>query len=98
MTIRTTRKTVTFTRPFVIGGLDEAQPAGSYEVETDEELLESLSFPAFRRIQTLIRLPPRPTHPGMTRSVTIDPQELEAALRKDAARDNEHQTKGVPPC
>jgi hypothetical protein len=84
VTIRTTTKVVTFTRPFVLSGLDEVQSAGSYEVETDEELLESLSFQAYRRILTLIRLPARPAHPGMTRSVSIDPAELDAALERDA--------------
>jgi hypothetical protein len=98
MSVRTTTKTVTFTRSFVINGLDEEQPPGDYEVETDEELLESLSFPAYRRLLTMIRLPPRPTHPGMTRSVAIDPQELETALKQDAASDNEYPKKGSPPC
>lgn len=84
MTIRTTVKTVTFTRPFVLSGLDEVQSAGTYEVETDEELLESVSFPAYRRMLTLIRLHARPAHPGMTRSVSIDPAELDAALSRDA--------------
>ena len=85
MTIRTTVKTVTFARPFVLNGLDEVQPAGSYEVETDEVLLESASFPAYRRILTLIHLHAQPFHPGTTRSVTIDPEELVVALARDAA-------------
>ena len=66
MTIRTNVKTVTF----ALSGLDEVQPAGSYEVETDEELLASMSFPAYRRILTLIHLHARPSHPGTTRSMT----------------------------
>ena len=45
MTIRTSEKTVTFRNPFVIGGFDEVLPAGVYSVETDEELLEGISFP-----------------------------------------------------
>ena len=32
---------VTFTHPFNLSGVDEVQPAGTYTVETDEELLES---------------------------------------------------------
>jgi hypothetical protein len=50
MTTRTSNKTVTFRRPFVLGGFDEVLPAGAYCVETDEELLEGMSFPAYRRI------------------------------------------------
>src|SRR5947209_2852295 len=56
MTVRTTSKTVTFIHPFSLTGTDEVQPAGTYTVETDEELLEPSSFPAYRRIATLLRL------------------------------------------
>ncbi len=56
MTVRTSRKSVTFAQPFSLSGIDEVQPAGTYTVETDEELLPGLSFPAYRRIATLIFL------------------------------------------
>src|SRR6476646_5816909 len=56
MTVRTTSKTVTFTHPFNLSGMDEVQPAGTYTVETDEELLQTSSVPAYRRISTLMRL------------------------------------------
>jgi len=57
MTVRTTSKTVTFAHPFNLSGVDEVQPAGTYTVETDEELLQILSVPAYRGISTLMRLP-----------------------------------------
>jgi hypothetical protein len=85
MTIRTSKRTVTFRRPFVLGGSDELLPAGAYRVETDEELLEGISFPAYRRVLTLIRLQARPGHPGLTQTLTIDPNELDAALKRDQA-------------
>jgi len=85
MTVRTTTKTVTFRRPFVLGGSDEVQPAGAYCVETDEELLEGISFPVYRRTLTLIHLHPKPGEPGVTRTWKIDPKELEAALERDQA-------------
>ena len=56
MTLRTSSKTVSFMRPFSLGGFDEMLPAGAYSVETDEALLEGVSFPAYRRIGTLIHL------------------------------------------
>jgi len=56
MTVRTTSKMVTFTHPFILSGAIEAYPAGTYTVETDEELLQPSSFPAYRRIATLLRL------------------------------------------
>ena len=83
MTIRTTKNTVSFNKPFTLGGLDEVLPAGAYSVETDEELLEGISFPAYRRILTLIQLHAKPGHPGVTQTLTIDPNELDAALKRD---------------
>ena len=88
MTVRTNHKAITFTRPFSLSGIDEAQLAGTYTVETHEELLPGLSFPAWRRIATLIFLPSRPGGAFVERVVTIDPLELEAAQEKDAASAN----------
>ena len=44
MTVRTTSRTVTFTHPFNLSGMDKEQPAGTYAVETDEELLRPCRF------------------------------------------------------
>ena len=85
MAIRTTKTTVTFAQPFVLGDFDEVLPPGTYNVETDEELLEGLSFHAYRRILTLIHLPKKSGHPGLSRTLTIDPNELDAALKRDEA-------------
>jgi hypothetical protein len=68
MTVRTTSKTVTFTRPFNLRGMDEVPPAGTYTVETDEELHQT-SLPAYRRISTLMRLPARTTGTVLTQIV-----------------------------
>jgi hypothetical protein len=83
MTTRTIKRTVTFNRPFVLGGFDEELPAGSYSVETDEELLEGVSFPAYRRILTVISMPADPARPGVTQTLTVDANELDAALARD---------------
>ncbi len=88
MTVRTSRKTVTFTRPFSVSGIDEMQPAGTYTVETDEEELPGLSFPAYRRIATLILLRSRYHGRVVEEVVDIDPLELQAAQ----ARDADHRT------
>ena len=55
MTVRTTSKTVTFVHPFSLSGTVGEHPAGTYTVETDEELLEPSSLPAYRRIGALER-------------------------------------------
>ncbi len=78
MTTRTSENTVTFKRPFVLDGFDEAFPAGIYSVETDEELLEGLSYLAYRRVANVIQLHSRSDRPGLTRALTIDPHELDA--------------------
>jgi hypothetical protein len=85
MTIRTTSRTVTFARPFVLKGVVEEQPAGNYVVETDEERIETASVQAYRRISTLIRLPARPGSLVLGQVVDIDPAELAAVLERDAA-------------
>jgi len=41
---RTDRKTLTFEHPFRLKGIDRTLPAGTYQVITDEELIEGLSF------------------------------------------------------
>ena len=86
MTTRTTKSTVIFTRPFNLSGFDGAQPAGSYSVETDEELLEGMSFPAYRRMATMMQLDASPRgSAGILQVAVINPDELAAALAVDAA-------------
>jgi hypothetical protein len=80
MTIRTTRKQVTFAKSFALGGVDGVQPAGTYEVETDDESIDDLSFLAYRRVTTLIHL----QRDGATQVFRIDPVELDASLLRDA--------------
>ena len=57
MTIRSRRETVTFRHPFNMRGIDRVLPAGVYEVVTDEETIEGLTFAAYRRIATMITVP-----------------------------------------
>ena len=85
MTTRTSRTTVTFARPFSLGGIDGMLPAGSYTVDTDEELIEGLSFLSYRRISTVILLPSVSRRSTFVEAVDIDPADLEAAQRQDAA-------------
>ncbi|MGY4448720.1 hypothetical protein ACVWZR_003380 [Bradyrhizobium sp. i1.3.1] len=57
MTIRSRRETVTFRHPFRIRGVERMLPAGAYEVVTDEEAIEGLTFAAYRRVATMITVP-----------------------------------------
>lgn len=83
MTTRTTETTITFRRPFTLAAMDGVQPAGSYRVETDEELLQGLSFNAFQRVATMLHLPALSAPGGKRQVVTVDPAELAAALEAD---------------
>ena len=85
MTIRTTTQTVTFTRPFMLSSIDGVYPPGTYEVDTDEELLEGLSFPVYRRVATWIRLTSRQHGVTMFQTAPVDPAELETVLAGGAA-------------
>jgi hypothetical protein len=86
MTGRTSQRTVTFTRPFSLNGLDGAQPAGTYTVQTHEASVPRLSSLDWRRTATFIFLPSRPGGAFLEQLVEIDPWELEAAEERDAAR------------
>ena len=81
---RTRRKTVTFRRPFSLRGIRWRAAAGPYAVETDEELIEGLSFPAWRRVATVMFLPTRPGGSVLGWIATVDPLELQAAQARDA--------------
>jgi len=83
---RLTSRTVTFTKPFLLPDLDGVQPAGRYMIETEEELLQALSFEAWRRISTTIRLPKRAGGPAVDQVAEIDPTALAAALVLDDAK------------
>jgi hypothetical protein len=84
MTIRTRNKTVSFTRPFLLKGVDRVLPAGDYRVATDEELIQELSFPVYRRVATMIFVPAESHRASSVEMVSIDPRDLEEALDRDA--------------
>lgn len=83
MPVRTTRKTITFHRPFCLKGVDRLLPPADYRVVTDEELIEGLSFSAYHRVSTVIFVPAE--RGGAVEMVTIDPSDLQAAQEQDAA-------------
>jgi hypothetical protein len=84
MIARSLNETVVFSKPFLLKGIDRMLPAGDYRVVTDEELIEGISFPVYRRVSTMIFVP-APTHETPSiEMVTIDPLDLRAALERDA--------------
>jgi|SRR5689334_8996680 hypothetical protein len=81
---RTTRTSVTFSRPFSLAEVDGIQPAGTYRIQTVDVALDNLAFPTYRRVSTTIELPCVGVA-GSRRVIAIDPRELEAALERDPA-------------
>ena len=85
VTIRSRREVVTFKHPCRIRGIDRLLPAGAYEVITDEETIEGLSFQAFRRIATMIIVPAEGSRGLATEMVSIGSVDLADAQRIDAS-------------
>ena len=78
MIARSLSKTAVFSRPFLLKGIDRMLPAGDYRVD-------GLSFPAYRRVATMIFVPAQSHRGSSIEMVTIDPQDLQAAQDRDAA-------------
>ncbi len=82
MPTRTHTRTVVFQRPFSIKSAGGVQPAGTYTVETEEELVEGLSFPAYRRVSTTITRLANGAG-ALVQVLVVDPSELEKAQAAD---------------
>ncbi|MCA1474170.1 hypothetical protein [Bradyrhizobium sp. NBAIM08] len=88
MTIRSRRETVHFKRPFRIRGIERLLPAGAYEVVTDEETIEGLTFSAYRRVATMITVPAGGVC-GVTEMLSIGSVDLANAQAADASAAND---------
>jgi hypothetical protein len=85
MTMRSRRETITFRHPFRIKGIDRQLAAGAYEVITDEEMIEGLSFASFRRVATMIMVPGAPPRSSSMEMISISAVDLTDAQRIDAS-------------
>jgi hypothetical protein len=84
MTTRARNTLVVFHHPFELK-VDRILPAGEYRVMTDEQLIEELSFPVYRRVSTVIFAPGQSSNSSSIEMVTIDPRDLQAAQDRDNA-------------
>lgn len=82
MSSRTTTSLVTFLHPFVVAGYTDELPAGDYEVFAEDEVMQSLSFAAYRRITTHLLIK---WDLGGTELRLVDHRDLEMALANDRA-------------
>jgi hypothetical protein len=84
MTTRSRREDITFKHPFRIKGIDRLLAAGQYQVVTDEEMIEGLSFASYRRVATIIMVPGAPPHASSMEMFSISSIDLADAQRDDA--------------
>jgi len=80
MVTRTSRETIKFNNPFSLEGIDRTLPAGSYDVVTDEEMIDGLSFPVYRRIATMMLVT---TKTSAVEMLSVDPKDLANAKKRD---------------
>ena len=81
----TSRTTVIVDEPFNLPGIPEVLPAGAYDLQTDiaapPDHLDADRWKASVLVQ--MRLQPRPSRPGLARSLTVPLSALEQALGQD---------------
>ncbi|TLP55497.1 hypothetical protein FEE96_22535 [Parasedimentitalea maritima] len=85
MLTRSTRSMVTFFNDFMIGGSPRELPSGTYEILVEEELLQGLSFEAYRRTATYLMVRGRGSNAGRTTMQVITQEDLEHAIASDRA-------------
>jgi hypothetical protein len=68
----------------MLKGIDRVLAAGQYKVITDEELIEELAFPVYRRVATMIFVPADSQNSSSVEMVAIDPRDLQDAQDRDA--------------
>lgn len=83
--MRSTCVSLTFRSPFHLPGYDAPFPAGTYEVLSEDERLDGLSFEAFRRQSTFLRISGRGGSQGRTELLPVSQQDLDAAVLADQA-------------
>jgi hypothetical protein len=77
------KTTAVFLRPFQLPSFNETLPPGEYEIET--QLLQPVDWiePGTWTSSVLVRLHPRASHPGLSRTLNVPLAELEHAVAKD---------------
>jgi len=95
MANRVRLKTMTFQNPFELAGYDRVLPAGGYQVEIEEELIEGLSFSGYRRLFTLLHLHPETRIGKFGPTLKVDPNELDEAFVRDLASSDSVNKQGL---
>ena len=80
---RNKHEKVTFRSSFRLKGMDGAQPPGTYEVTTVEEMMDTMSSVAWLRTATFIRTPAMHTPALQFQDTLVNPEDLRNALAMD---------------
>ncbi len=83
MNTRSSKSMVTFVNAFSQPGYPEQLPAGTYEILVEEELLQGLSFEAWRRTSTFLLVRGNGNPVGSIAMRPITQKDLELVLRLD---------------
>jgi hypothetical protein len=89
MTTRSRREMVHLNHPFHIKGIDRLLAPGAYEVITDEEMIEGLSFASFRCLATMIMVPGVAPRTSSMEMISISSVDLSDARCRDASAAHE---------
>lgn len=81
--MRSTCVTVTFRSAFRLPGYVAPFSAGTYEVLSEDERLDGLSFEAFRRVATFLRISGQDSPRGRTELFPVSQADLDAAVLAD---------------
>jgi hypothetical protein len=82
---RTKRSTIRFSSEVSLIGIEQILPAGDYSIVEDEELIEGLSWAAYRRTGTFIEVPAALSSAHAVQIFEINREELDAAISQGIA-------------
>ena len=77
--MRTTKSTVRFHDPFILNRDVGELPAGTYDIETDEEEIQASDRTAYRRVAIYFYV----QNSESARTIIVNPTDLESALERD---------------
>ncbi|GGF80942.1 hypothetical protein GCM10011402_36930 [Paracoccus acridae] len=97
MFTRTSTSVVEFKHAFVVPGSDKEFPPGRYEVLVEEELLEGLSFAAYRETGAYLLVYGKGHNSGPTEMRPTSSAYLSLALKRDALLDAPVERAGSAP-
>ncbi len=87
MLTRIIEERVVFNSPFQLPGSKKLLSSGSYRIKINQEVIEGLSFLAYRKTSVILFVPIDNTDPASgERSIIFEPQDFNAFLQKDKTR------------